>query len=62
MDNIKSEQCDQYDPLKIRIPMTRQRKEFTPNKIQELADSIHEVGQLQPIVVDTNFVLIAGER
>ena len=62
MDNIESEQCEQCDPLKIRIPMTRQRKEFAPNKIQELADSIHEVGQIQPIVVDTNFVLIAGER
>ena len=42
--------------------MMRQRKEFAPAKLKELADSIHEVGQIQPIVVDSNFILIAGER
>ena len=49
-------------PSEIKTPMMRQRKEFAPAKLKELADSIHEVGQIQPIVVDSNFILIAGER
>jgi len=49
-------------PSEIKTPMMRQRKEFAPAKLKELADSIHEVGQIQPIVVDSNLVLIAGER
>jgi len=56
-DNIRT-----MDPYKVRIPMMRQRREFNPAKITELATSIHEVGQIQPIVIDTNNVLIAGER
>ncbi len=39
---------------------------FEPNKIKELAESIHEHGLLQPIVVDRfeedMFEIIAGER
>ena len=39
---------------------------FEPNKIKELAESIHEHGLLQPIVVrpieEDMFEIIAGER
>ncbi len=56
------EDLHSLDPFAIKVPMSRQRKEFAPSKIQELADSIHEVGQIQPIVIDTNQILIAGER
>lgn len=41
------------------------RKEFHPEQIQELADSIKAVGLIQPIVVkksDNGYEIIAGER
>ena len=38
----------------------RQRRELT--HIEELAKSIVAVGQLQPIIIDRNNVLVAGER
>jgi ParB/RepB/Spo0J family partition protein len=38
----------------------RQRKELT--QIEELANSIREVGQLQPIIIKRDNVLVAGER
>ena len=57
-----TEDIRSIDPFEIKTPMMRQRKEFVPAKLKELADSIYEVGQIQPIVVDSNFILIAGER
>ena len=50
------------DPEAIIVPDNRQRKEFPHHKLQELAASIYEIGQIQPIVIDENYVLIAGER
>jgi ParB family chromosome partitioning protein len=41
------------------------RKEFDPDKLQELSDSIRQHGVLQPLVVrpkGDHFELIAGER
>ena len=49
-------------PSVIVVPDTRHRKDFPLNKLKELAASIYEIGQIQPIVVDENFILIAGER
>lgn len=52
----------------IVIAPDRQRREFLPERIAELADSIRMRGLLQPIVVrshpidGTSFVLVAGER
>ena len=57
-----TEDIRSIEPSEIKTPAMRQRKEFTPAKLKELANSIYEVGQIQPIVVDSNFVLIAGER
>jgi len=48
------------------IPCSLQpRKEFSPEALQELADSIKEQGIIQPLIVrqrDQSFELIAGER
>ena len=38
------------------------RKQFDKTALKELADSIQKNGLLQPIVIDQNFNLIAGER
>lgn len=38
------------------------RKIFEYDKIKELADSILNNGLLQPIIIDSNFQIIAGER
>jgi ParB family transcriptional regulator, chromosome partitioning protein len=49
----------------IRPNPLQPRKEFTPDALKELADSIREQGILQPLVVrqrDQHFELIAGER
>lgn len=44
----------------IKINPDRHRKTFT--NIEQLARSIKEFGQIEPIVVDENNILIAGER
>lgn len=51
----------------IQIAPNRQRREFDPGKLQELADSIDRNGLLQPIVVrkgdaGESWILVAGER
>lgn len=49
----------------VYIPENRQRRDFKPSKIQELAESIEDKGLLHPIVlreVDGQFILVAGER
>jgi len=42
------------------------RKHFAPNKLQELAESLREQGQIQPIIVskaeNDAYTIIAGER
>ena len=45
---------------KIKVSADRHRKEF--EKIAELATSIEEFGLIEPIVIDQQFNLIAGER
>lgn len=49
----------------LHISESRQRKEFKPEKIVELANSISSIGLIHPIVVRSDegkMVLIAGER
>jgi ParB family chromosome partitioning protein len=50
---------------RIRPSALQPRKEFTPEALQELADSIREQGVIQPLLVRLRngyFELIAGER
>jgi ParB family chromosome partitioning protein len=50
---------------RIRPSALQPRKEFTPEALQELADSIREQGVIQPLLVrlrNGHFELIAGER
>jgi ParB family chromosome partitioning protein len=56
-------------PIEFIVPNSlNPRKNFNPEDIEELANSIREKGLLQPIVVrrapdsDKNFEIIAGER
>lgn len=49
----------------IHIPANRQRQEFNPEALQELATSIEDTGLLHPPVVrrlEGQWVLVAGER
>lgn len=49
----------------LTIPQNRQRKEFEPNALVELMNSISSVGLLQPLVVrreNGEWHLVAGER
>ena len=51
---------------KIQANPNQPRREFTPETLQELADSIREIGIIQPITLrlldDGNYQIIAGER
>lgn len=49
------------------IPNPKQpRKYFDKEKLQELADSMKEQGQIQPIVISStgndSYIIVAGER
>lgn len=49
----------------LMIPTNRQRREFKPEEVVQLADSISQNGLIQPIVVrreGDKLVLVAGER
>lgn len=49
----------------ITIAANRQRKDFDPEALTDLANSISNVGLLHPIILretDAGFVLVAGER
>jgi len=49
----------------LTIPGNRQRKEFKPEEITKLADSISQNGLIQPLVIrrdGPNLLLVAGER
>lgn len=49
----------------ITIAANRQRKEFDPEALTDLANSISQIGLMHPIVLretPTGFVLVAGER
>jgi len=40
----------------------RQRKEFKPEDLASLADSISRLGLIHPIILDETYNLVAGER
>jgi site-specific DNA-methyltransferase (adenine-specific) len=46
----------------IIIKPERQRQNFDPRKLEELTESFRSVGQLQPVIIDEDNILIAGER
>lgn len=52
----------QFPIDQIIISADRQRKEFKAEALQELAESLSRIGQIQPIVLDDENNLIAGER
>ncbi len=47
---------------RIKLNENQPRKHFEYDKIKELSDSILNNGLLQPIIIDNNFQIIAGER
>ncbi len=53
-------EVSKINPNQIKVDELRFRKDF--GDISELADSIRNFGLLQPIVIDRDFNLIAGER
>ncbi|HJD55627.1 MAG TPA: ParB/RepB/Spo0J family partition protein [Rickettsia endosymbiont of Pyrocoelia pectoralis] len=57
-----SEAIQTIDINKIKPNENQPRKNFEYDKIKELADSILNNGLLQPIIIDNNFQIIAGER
>lgn len=65
IENISGEEIQEI-PLEIITPSPYQpRSDFDPQKIEELANSIREVGIIQPIIVrksEQGFEIIAGER
>jgi len=55
----------QVDVEKIRIVGTQPRADFDSEKMEELVESIKELGLVQPVVVRENgkgYILVAGER
>jgi ParB/RepB/Spo0J family partition protein len=47
---------------KIKVSDDRHRKEFDQEKLQSLADSIKKFGIIEPIIIEKDGRLIAGER
>lgn len=50
---------------KLKVLDEQSRQDFNEERLQQLASSIKEVGQLQPVIVkrqDDGYLLIAGER
>lgn len=65
MTRKKPEKIADLDMGLIDEPRGRVRLEIDPQEVKELADSIAEVGLLQPIVVrgvDSRFEIVAGHR
>lgn len=61
----KSVNVEEIDILQVAPNPHQPRKNFSPEKLQELSDSIKQHGILQPIVVSQNgnqYELIMGER
>jgi ParB family chromosome partitioning protein len=59
------ERVQRVPVARIRPCAFQPRKDFAPESLQELADSIREQGIVQPLIVraqGANFELIAGER
>lgn len=57
---------NEIDINKISVNPNQPRREFDEAGLQELADSIHEIGLVQPITLrdngDDSYMIIAGER
>ena len=69
MDEVKTEGSSSINEIalsKITVNPNQPRREFDPEALQELADSIAEIGIIQPITLrkldDDAYQIIAGER
>ena len=69
MDEVKTEGSSSINEIelsKISVNPNQPRSEFDEMALQELADSITEIGIIQPITLrkltDTEYQIIAGER
>ena len=69
MDDVQTEGSSSINELeldKIVANPNQPRREFAPEALQELADSIREIGIIQPITLrkldDNTYQIIAGER
>ncbi|MBR1548523.1 MAG: ParB/RepB/Spo0J family partition protein [Prevotella sp.] len=69
MDNVQTEGSSSINEIeleKIRVNPNQPRREFDPVALQELADSIAEIGIIQPITLrkltEQEYQIIAGER
>ena len=68
-DSVKTEGSSSISEIaisKIKANPNQPRREFAPEALQELADSIKEIGIIQPITLrkmeDDTYQIIAGER
>ena len=61
-----SSSIHEIDIKAIQVNPNQPRREFNTEALQELADSIKEIGIIQPITLrkidDNNYQIIAGER
>ena len=65
LENNDESQVKQVDINKITPNKKQPRKNFSQSSLEELADSIREMGIIQPITVlkkDDQYEIIAGER
>ena len=69
MDEVKTEGSSSINEIelsKISVNPNQPRREFDETALQELADSISEIGIIQPITLrklnDDAYQIIAGER
>ena len=69
MDEVKTEGSSSINEIelsKISVNPNQPRREFDETALQELADSIKEIGIIQPITLrkidDVSYQIIAGER
>ena len=69
MDDVKTEgssSINEIELAKITVNPNQPRREFDETALQELADSITEIGIIQPITLrklsDDEYQIIAGER
>ncbi|MDR0938420.1 MAG: ParB/RepB/Spo0J family partition protein [Mediterranea sp.] len=69
MDDVRTEGSSSINEIeldKIKVNPNQPRREFDPDALGELADSIAEIGIIQPITLrklsDDEYQIIAGER
>jgi len=46
----------------IKIKPDRIRQHFDPKQLEELAESIRTTGLIEPVIIDKESYLVAGER